>query len=346
MRLWILGASDPEIYEIERLLRGVGETVAYASVGANWVHPGNAYEADGWIGGPDRPDLIVLVECGFCLDLQLEFEAENYTPITRIDHHRPGDPGYGQTPEKFLQASSLGQVISQLASEVAGLTSFCWFGRSEGDNLIVWPDGFKEVDGGTSNRERSGTIHFENGEWLVYAALPGFRSKAVHIPDTAVFTAAADHCLGAAYRGKCPGVDPDRLMAWRAKRRALFQGREVEELLADVEAARKIVRHARNLQAVRIYQGRLIGTARGLYDAVSAPWGIANLLQQRYHIPELPEAAAREGRAFIASLRDRGGREKVVLQSASPKQVRWFLDHCPVIDKYGDPARGFAGGYL
>lgn len=49
--------------------------------------------------------------------------------------------------------------------------------------------------------------------------------------------AAADHCLAAAYRGECPGVDPDHLMAWRVKTRAAFQGRTVAELEADIECA-------------------------------------------------------------------------------------------------------------
>jgi len=63
-------------------------------------------------------------------------------------------------------------------------------------------------------------------------------------------------------------------------------------------------------------------------------------------VPELPEAAAREGIAFLATVTDRDGRRKVVLQAASPEQVEAFLRDYPAQDKYGDPARGFAGGYL
>ena len=67
------------------------------------------------------------------------------------------------------------------------------------------------------------------------------------------------------------------------------------------------------------------------------------------HIPELPEAAAREGIPFLGAPRDRDGREKVVLMSAPPVLVQRFLDGDLVpglVDLYGDPARGFAGGYL
>src|SRR5690606_4181877 len=36
-------------------------------------------------------------------------------------------------------------------------------------------------------------------------------------PDSPVFAAAADHCLAAAYRGECPGIDPNALMRWRVE---------------------------------------------------------------------------------------------------------------------------------
>src|SRR5690606_19221697 len=60
----------------------------------------------------------------------------------------------------------------------------------------------------------------------------------------AFLAAAADHCLAAAYRGECPGIAPDQLMRWRVKTRAAFQGRSVEELLADVERARAALQEA------------------------------------------------------------------------------------------------------
>ena len=66
-------------------------------------------------------------------------------------------------------------------------------------------------------------------------------------------------------------------------------------------------------------------------------------------IPELPEAAAREGIPFTAKVKDRDGREKVVLQAASPELVRRFLAGeiiTGLTGLYGDPARGFAGGYV
>ena len=111
-RLWILGAPDPEMQAIETLLRECGERVAYAlDERGERVHAGNAY-ADGctWYS-PEQPDptapgavagedyTLYCVEC-----------APTARDRVRIDHHRPGDPGYGRPPSEFMPASSLGQV--------------------------------------------------------------------------------------------------------------------------------------------------------------------------------------------------------------------------------------------
>lgn len=96
-------------------------------------------------------------------------------------------------------------------------------------------------------------------------------------------------------------------------------------MLADVEAARQRLREA--------------------VDGVIGTW--ADLRGQS--IPELPEAAAREGIPFLATVRDRDGREKVVLQAAPPGLVSRFMagEIVPGLKNvYGDPARGFAGGYV
>src|SRR5690606_24161844 len=115
--------------------------------------------------------------------------------------------------------------------------------------------------------------------------------------------AAADHCLAAAYRGECPGVDPEELMQWRAESRARFQRRPVEAVLADVERARAALREA---------------------PVVSLAEGIHARDLRGQQIAELPEAAAREGLCFIAALDERG-RLKVVCQSGTPQQIGAFV---------------------
>lgn len=108
-RIWILGAPDPEMATIEALLVECGQTVGYAmSASGSRVHSGNAYRSVGftvngefatrWYGD------AVTIECGGDLPPQ----------AASVDHHRPGDPGFGRSPSEFMSASSLGQVISLL----------------------------------------------------------------------------------------------------------------------------------------------------------------------------------------------------------------------------------------
>jgi hypothetical protein len=216
--------------------------------------------------------------------------------ITVVDHHRPGDPGYGKPPEEFWGGSSIGQVLELLK------TGFDWR--------------CAEYD------QRTG--------WL--------------------FTAAADHCLESAYRGRCPGVDPEDLMRWRAESRAAFQKRPVEDVMADVESARFELCKA---------SGHTRPCCGGTWETYHCP--LCDGSDAEYHrdfadlrgrqIPELPEAAAREGIPFLATVKDRDGREKVVMQAAPPELIERFLagNVVPGLnghERYGDPARGIAGIYL
>lgn len=105
-RIWTLGAPHPEMEMIERLLRHCGETVVYATMpDGQRVRPETAYRCP----IPDVPAdaTVYAVEC-------IDTLPDGWI---RIDHHRPGDPGYGRPPEEFLPASSLGQVIAELARQ-------------------------------------------------------------------------------------------------------------------------------------------------------------------------------------------------------------------------------------
>jgi hypothetical protein len=187
--------------------------------------------------------------------------------------------------------------------------------------------------------------------------------------------AAADHCLAAAYRRECPGVDPDALMHWRAASRAAFQRRNLADVLADVEQARKAIRTAPEvvlLPSTGQHCGNLrsnCGCGEKSYGSgdpgASTSYGTGDCycrcedcspvtardLRAHGQLRELPEASAREGICFIAEgLPLPDGRRKVVCQSGSPDQIRAFMETWApaqgLVDIYGDPARGFAGGYL
>lgn len=113
--LFILGADDPEMVEIESILRSTGKVFKYALCNGTRVHPGNAYVADpvDTNRGP-----LVLIECGprnLADDVSLigMFGAQGPS-IFVIDHHQFGDPGFGLSPERFFEASSIGQLYKLL----------------------------------------------------------------------------------------------------------------------------------------------------------------------------------------------------------------------------------------
>ena len=118
-------------------------------------------------------------------------------------------------------------------------------------------------------------------------------------------------------------------MRWRAESRAAFQHRGVAAVLADVEATTAALRAA---SCVILDVGVEVADMRS-----GGPW------------PELPEAAARAGITYLASLPANGGGEKVVLGAASAAEVQAFFGPFAaangITGTYGDPERGFAGGF-
>lgn len=287
--LFVLGASDPEMSAIETLLTQCSVPYVCATIGDRRVTAGEAYRADPVV----VPDCaaVYLVEC----------QPQGVTG-TVIDHHRPGDSGFGRGPEDFFDASSIGQVWAQLVE--LGLIS----GRPA-------PSG--EVS----------------------------------------LIAAADHCLAHAYAGRCPGICPNKLMRYRVKQRASFQGRDASAILADIEAARVALLAAPTLvlastQCEWHSAGHSMsddccnerGTAYSSTPCDEVP--VRDIRGTR--VPELPEAGTRYGIAYIADgLPGPDGRVKIVC--SGPKHViEAFLDWAPrngLVDCYGDPARGFAGAY-
>lgn len=104
--IYALGAKDPEMDEMEKILKEKELPYMYAKVDGIRVNPGNAYEANNKQEIPQNTD-VVFVECSIA----------GIRPKKIVDHHRPNDPGYGKGPELFWEASSLGQLIAFLESE-------------------------------------------------------------------------------------------------------------------------------------------------------------------------------------------------------------------------------------
>ncbi len=339
-RIWYLGASDPEMEAIEKLLRECGEQVVYARDASGLrVKPHNAAHAV----GPrlehkphTDPPLVLLVEC----------RVEGVDQYALVDHHSLGDPGYGRPPQEFIAAASIGQVVLVLATNDALPASF--------------------AKHNFNTPALRGCMHLVDGQWLVTS-----KEAWWVIPHELVLTAAADHCLNAAYRGECPGVDPEDLLEWRTKSRATVQGRSAEELHADIRRARDALEVAAPFEAVPSmadmrgwalyeevitmpdgYEARTFPQLRPPHnlDVYDVPkYARGHLEQLKSVIPELPEAAARSGKGYVSGpLESPDGRRKFTA-SGRPEEVaawmKWAEQEGGLQSIYGDPLRGFAGGY-
>lgn len=102
--VFVLGAPDPESMFLFRTLRACGFVAVWATCGGASVTTRTAYEADG--RGMDGAR-AVWIECrpAGCSRAQLEAIRD-----VVVDHHNPGDKGYGRSEEEAFEASSVGQV--------------------------------------------------------------------------------------------------------------------------------------------------------------------------------------------------------------------------------------------
>ena len=259
--LFVLGAPDPEMREMERVLSEATRPRMYAGWRGQRCTPQTAYQADSVLearrAGRPLPAVLlpkadaVFVECGMA----------DHDPRLRVDHHHPGDPGYQAPPQQYLRGSSLGQLLVLL--------------------------------------EREPT-------------------------ETQRLLAAGDHCLSAAYRGECPGVDPNELLFMRAAWRAKASDRTLSGVVDGISNAAKRVR--------RHYASEH-GESRFL-DPLDVP-------------PDLPEAAAYEGvpvryRALLPELV-----LKEMFKGGTFEAVQRFMsEHEHAGHRvYGNPYRGYAGAY-
>lgn len=259
---FVLGAADPEMREIERVLRADGRSYLHAACAGQRCSPRDAYDADGALaahsGRPGRPAVLLPKEPIVCV----ECRVRAHEPALRIDHHHPDDPGYAAAPEQYLRGSSLGQLLEAL--------------------------------------EREPT-------------------------ETQRLLAAGDHCLSAAYQGRCPGVDPNELLFLRAAWRAQASGRTLNDVICGVlEAARQVRKH---------YDGELDESR--FPDPMEVPLDLA-------------EGSAYAGIPVRYRTWTADGTIKEMFKGGTPEAVAAFMaEHRGFGRKvYGNPYRGYAGAYL
>jgi hypothetical protein len=302
-RIWILGASDPEMSAIETILRECGERVIHATIAGRRVSAGEAYRAE-----TPRDDLIWLNGEGTIYAVECDWEHRDGETgdVSHLDHHRPGDRGYMAPPDDYWGASSIGQVWTELSR----------LGLLSGD--------------------------------------PGDASESRLV-------AAADHCLAHAYAGQCPGIDPDRLLLHRVSSQVAFRrdpGVTVESILADIDLAHHALLAAPDVVLSETLCDWHAAGHRRADDCLtrsgreysSEPCQTISARDMRgRHVPSLPDAGTRYGIPYIADgLPGPDGRTKIVCSGPS-EVVRAFLSWATgerIVDCYGDPERGFAGGYL
>ena len=304
---FVLGTRDHEMQMIQRLLNQCNQSWHTATAGHMPVHGGTMYTIDP-VMAPEGHQLV-LVECGW---------LGQPKDALIIDHHRPGDPGYGKLPDDFLEASSVGQIVNLLAR--AGLVH----------HHLPWPAIRASTSGavaGLFNLRYTTVLGSHKAMYwdvAVQKGLPG-RVEWYEVPYEVVYTAAADHCLGHAYRGRCPGVTPTSLLAYRVRVKAEMQNRPSADIQRDIDAAMEAVKAAPTM------------TIAGV---------VVSVMGDEY-VRELPEAAAYLGRPYLGrGIQTPEGRQKEVLQSAPPDVVAKWMEIHSGSEIYGDPARGFAGRYL
>jgi len=153
------------------------------------------------------------------------------------------------------------------------------------------------------------------GQFLAYMGIEPTQQHRI--------VAAADHCLMHAYQGRCPGVSVEELRAWRTSSRAAARGLQEGELTQQIAQASVTLKSAE-----RIEMG---GVPVAFLEEVP---------------PETAEASARDGVPYAYVTKRADGTRKAGIQSAPPEAIRAWMEHCGLRGIYGDPQRGFAGGYF
>lgn len=376
--LFILGAADPEMNLIEKLLADCGATVAHAMNGMDRIHPGNAYKAEwvnyintapefGWV-----PDNVILVECNIgtprdkdgklhwrssyanhdggeeehavpvppgglgCFDETPTIIMRSAATVTAIDHHQPGDPGYGKEPRQFLPASSIGQLITLLIKLGHHLPD--WAG------INVMRNEYPLVGIGIS--------HFTKEGWLIAKGPAGNEEldEVYFKPSELILVAAAaDHCLAHAYAARCPGINIEELAKFRVNSRAELRKQSPALVRRDIEMAMAALK-----AAPRLPLGPDPSFVEPVHEETSetpvhADYGMFMVSDLRgLNFPELPEAACRLGMGYITTVTDKDGRVKDILGGLIPPQlIRVWMSEMKNAGRevYGDPERGFAGAY-
>lgn len=343
--LFVLGAPDHEMEAIKTLLTLLkldfieGKVFDPKTEKYRNPNPSEAYQLGEACTRQPFYGTLVLVESDFDSSVWNTSDWTQFQPseVIRVDHHKPGDKGFDMGPDKFWEGSSIGQVADLIGKR--------------------WPSAlFIHQNEKCSNcmDAHEPFVLRNNGKVSCYAC--GWDVRTVGLPDL-WYVAAADHCLAAAYQGKCDMVRPELMLAYRAEQKAKFLGKSPEDILEDMNKAIKVLEEASqdmpcNMGCDGPYRPTVHSCACGVgcYTFWFGNQQVVDLT--RASVPELPEAACYTGKVYITAVEEKHtGRKKVVLGGeATEATVKHFMEFFApsfgLTDIYGVPKRGFAGGYL
>lgn len=144
----------------------------------------------------------------------------------------------------------------------------------------------------------------------------------------AKITAASDHCLSAAMRGECKGIDPEELMSWRIRARASMAD------MAPWRLKRMITRAVERIESLPRIDICGMQVVDGTFDAT----------------PELRDAAAIARVPILTTRKGAAGNVKVGLYGAAPEVISGWMkamgDSGFVENVYGCPMREYSGAIL
>ena len=103
MTTFVIGGHDSEMVQIESILIDNGYTIVRAEKDGKRVRRHEAYDAD----YPKPRYDQVWIECSHHDYSKKEMKSLG---IEILDHHHPGDSGYGKSPLEYFEASSIGQL--------------------------------------------------------------------------------------------------------------------------------------------------------------------------------------------------------------------------------------------
>lgn len=260
---FILGAQDPEMRAIEEVLIKNKIEFFYAGFDQRRSNATRANTSNCILRKQSNRDYFIEEVCQPNKDYAMvECRLKGVEPSLIIDHHQPADPGYAMPPDRYMEGSSLGQVLSYL------------------------------------------------------------NEPATH---THRLLCAADHCLSDAYKGLCPGVEPDELLfmraAWKAK---IF-----------------------NVGLGEVMDG-IMNSVKVICSSINVNTGVSEIMDPTSINDFTSEAAAYAGVPIMYQSVSDSGDIKQMFKGGSPQQIRDFMkEHRENGNKvYGNPHRGYAGSYL